>query len=101
SEWDFVKQRALVNKKIPRNAEINMWLDKIEAEVKSVFRSMFISGIVPTSESIKTKLLEGLGISSSQIAAAAKKVDLLRFIQDYIEQSSVSKAKETIKAYKT
>lgn len=98
-EWDFVKQRAVVNRKAPKNAEVNLWLDKIEGEVKSIFRNLFIDGITPTASNVRAKLMEALSITP--VKAPEKKVDFMGFIQEYMEQSKVSKAKETIKSYKT
>jgi len=98
-EWDFTKQRAVANRKSPRNAEVNLWLDKIEGDVKSIFRNLFIDGITPTAVIVREKLLTALGITP--IKAEQKKLDLLGFIEEFMVQSTVSKAKETIKSYKT
>ena len=38
SEWDFSLQNAINSKKYPHNIEINIWLDKVDSEIKSVFR---------------------------------------------------------------
>ena len=39
SEWDYLKQRAIISKKSPSNSEINLWLDKISClEFKTAFR---------------------------------------------------------------
>lgn len=98
TEWDFVKQRALVNKKMPRNADTNLWLDKIDLEVKSIFRNLFIDGVTPTAEIVRGKLLVALAITPQLVV---KKLDLLGFIHEFMDQSAVNKAKETIKSYKT
>ena len=37
-EWDSEKQRAINSKKFPHNSELNIWLDKIDSEIKSIFR---------------------------------------------------------------
>ena len=39
-EWDFDKQRAINSNKYPHNTERNKWLDKIENEIKLVFREI-------------------------------------------------------------
>lgn len=98
AEWDFVKQRALVNKKMPRNADTNLWLDKIDLEVKTIFRNLFIDGVTPTAEIVRSKLLEALAINPQPVT---KKLDLFGFIQEFMDQSTVNKARETIKSYKT
>lgn len=98
-QWDGVKQRALVNRKMPQNAETNLWLDKIDGSVKSIFRNLYIDGITPTAEIVKAKLLEVLSINPQLVTS--KKVNLMGFIQDFMEQSKVNKALETIKSYKT
>lgn len=98
AEWDFVKQRALVNKKMPGNADTNLWLDKIDLEVKTIFRNLFIDGVTPTAEIVRSKLLEALAINPQPVT---KKLDLFGFIQEFMDQSNVNKAKETIKSYKT
>lgn len=98
-EWDFTKQRAVVNRKSPRNAETNLWLDKIEGDVKSIFRNLFIDGITPTAPIVREKLLAALDITP--VKAEQKKLDLLGFIEEFMMQSAVSKTKETIKSYRT
>lgn len=38
TEWDPKRQGAINSKKYPHNTELNIWLDKIDAEIKSVLR---------------------------------------------------------------
>ena len=59
-EWDFSKQRAINSKKYPQNTEINVWLDKIDADIKSVFRAFNLENVSPTPEMIKGKINERL-----------------------------------------
>lgn len=83
---------------MPRNADTNLWLDKIDLEVKSIFRNLFIDGVTPTAEIVRGKLLVALAITPQLVV---KKLDLLGFIHEFMDQSAVNKAKETIKSYKT
>ena len=54
-EWDPSKQRAINSKKYPHNTELNIWLDKVDSEIKSVFRSFNLDNVSPTPEVIKEK----------------------------------------------
>lgn len=98
-EWDFTKQRAISNRRSPGNTETNLWLDKIEGCVKSIFRNLFIDGITPTAPIVREKLLAVLDIAP--VKAQQKKQDLLGFIEEFMVQSAVNKTLETIKSYKT
>jgi hypothetical protein len=60
AEWDKKKQRAMNSKKFPHNSELNVWLDKIDAEIKYVFRAFNLDSISPTPEVIKYKINERL-----------------------------------------
>ena len=57
-EWDSGKQRAINSKKFPYNSELNIWLDKIDSEIKSIFRSFNLDSISPTADLIKNKINE-------------------------------------------
>jgi hypothetical protein len=59
-EWDSSKQRAINNKKYPHNTEINIWLDKVDSEIKSVFRAFNLENISPTPEIIKERIYDKL-----------------------------------------
>jgi hypothetical protein len=52
-EWDSAKQRAINSKKYPKNSELNVWLDKIDTELKSMFRGFNLEKITPSLEMIK------------------------------------------------
>jgi hypothetical protein len=43
-----------------QNSELNVWLDVIDAEIKSVFRGMNLDNASPTAEMIKDKLNQRL-----------------------------------------
>ena len=60
SEWDSSKQRAINSKKYPHNTELNIWLDKVDTEIKSVFRAFNLENISPTQEIIKEKIYDKL-----------------------------------------
>ena len=49
-EWDSSKQRAINSKKYPHNSELNIWLDKIDSDIKSVFRAFNLENISPTGK---------------------------------------------------
>jgi len=99
SEWDFIKQRAMVSKKNPGNSEINMWLDKIAAEFKALFRNLLIDGIVPTEEIVMKALREKLNRNVSAPETKEEKPTLLKFISQYIEECRVLKSANTVKSY--
>jgi hypothetical protein len=48
NEWDSSKQRAINSKKYPHNSVLNIWLEKVETEAKSIFRSFNLNNISPT-----------------------------------------------------
>lgn len=60
AEWDSSKQRAINSKKFPHNTELNIWLDKFDTEIKSVFRAFNLENTSPTPKIIKTKINERL-----------------------------------------
>lgn len=60
AEWDSSKQRAINSKKYPQNTELNVWLDKVDCDIKSVFRSFNIDNASPTFETIKEKINDKL-----------------------------------------
>jgi hypothetical protein len=57
-QWDSIKQRAINLKKFPRNSELNIWLDKIDSEIKSIFRSFILDSISPTADLVRNKINE-------------------------------------------
>jgi len=59
-EWDSSKQRAINSKKYPHNSELNIWLDKIDSDIKSVFRAFNLENISPTPEVIKERINDKL-----------------------------------------
>ena len=95
-EWDSVKQRAINSKKYPHNSELNVWLDKIEAEIKSVFRGLNLDNVSPTPEVIKDKINERLFNKINN-----KVPSLLKFIESYIQVCSQIKNPNTVRTYVT
>ena len=55
-EWDHSKQRAINSKRYPHNSELNIWLDKVDSEIKSVFRAFNLENVSPTLEIVKEKI---------------------------------------------
>jgi site-specific recombinase XerD len=96
NEWDSEKQRAINSKKFPQNGPINTWLDKVDIEIKSIFRSFNIENISPNPNLIREKINERLFSKVSN-----KIPSLLNFIEIYIEESSRIKNPNTVKTYVT
>jgi site-specific recombinase XerD len=96
-EWNSVKQRAIVSRANLVNGEINIWLDKMATEFKSVFRNCMIDGVFPDAQLVMRKIQENLNLVTKPKEI---KVTLLDFIRKYIEDCKNSKAPNTIKSYK-
>lgn len=97
AEWDFTRQRAIVSKKSPGNSDINLWLDKIAADFKALFRNMQIDGGIPTAENMTKGLLEKM--NKTVQAPKEEKVTLMGFIPQFITDSKALKAENTVKSY--
>lgn len=95
-EWDFSKQRAINSKKYPHNTELNIWLDKIDAEIKSLFRAFNIEDITPTPDLIRMKIKEKVFNKID-----TKTPSLLDFIDSYITECSKLKNPNTVRTYIT
>ena len=78
-QWDPKRQRAINSRKYPENTEINLWLDKIESEIKSIFRSLNIDQITPTVRLVKEKMSKRL-----DNAPTPSKYTLFQFIIKYL-----------------
>lgn len=100
-EWDFSKQRAKVSRKNLSNGDINTWLDKMEAEFKSIFRNCLIDEIVPTAGVITQKLQEKLNLNYKSNEPTLVKPSFFKFIEQYIKECAVLKSAGTIKTYNT
>ena len=94
AEWDPSKQRAINSKKYPHNSELNIWLDKVDSEIKSVFRSLNIDNLSPTPEVIKERINEKLFNKVN-----SKIPSLLSFIDSYIQECARIKNPNTVRTY--
>lgn len=96
AEWDSAKQRAINSKKYPHNSELNIWLDKIEMEVKTIFRTYNLDNLSPTPEQIRDQINNKLFLKANK-----KTPTLLSFIASYIEECSKIKNPNTVRTYIT
>jgi site-specific recombinase XerD len=96
--WNSRLQRAVGPKKNIQIGDLNFWLDKIEQEVKNIFRNLKIEGITPTPSLVKEKLSLKL---NNKPEVVAPKMNLFIFIKNYIEGSKTVKRDGTIKGYTT
>jgi len=97
AKWNFDTQRAIGKE----YTDLNYWLDKIEVEVKSIFRNLNIDGIAPTAAIVLDALKEKIDNTPSKPEPIQEKVTLFSFIEKYIEEVKVVRKQETIKAHKT
>jgi len=96
NEWDSGKQRAINSKKFPHNSELNIWLDKIDSEIKSIFRSFNLDNVSPTADLIKNKINERIfKKTTSRIPS------LIDFIASYIKECTKIKNPNTVRTYIT
>ena len=96
NQWDPIRQRAINSRKYPENTEINLWLDKIDSEIKSIFRSFNIDQITPTVQLIKLKLHEKLNNAPTKSL-----YNLFEFIEMFIQECTGLKNPNTVKTYRT
>lgn len=96
NKWDFENQRAKSTKKDLASADINDWLDKIEKEVKHIFRTLKYDGIQPTTGLVKQELNK---ILKDQPVEA--KMSLFKFIENYIQMTKAIRSHSTFKSYRT
>ena len=96
NQWDPIRQRAINSRKFPENTEINLWLDKIDSEIKSIFRSFNIDQITPTVQLVKHKLHEKLNN-----APTPSMYNLFEFIEMYLLECKGLKNPNTVKTYHT
>lgn len=95
-EWDSSKQRAINSKKYPHNSELNIWLDKLEMEVKTIFRAFNLDNISPTTDRIREQIYIKLFNKANK-----NNPSLLKFIESYIEECSRIKNPNTVRTYVT
>ena len=95
-EWENKKQRAINSKKYPHNTELNIWLDKIDSEIKSIFRGFNLDSVSPTADLVRNKINERVfKKTSSRIPS------LIYFIDSYINESAKIKNPNTVRTYIT
>jgi len=95
-EWDSKKQRAINSKKYPHNTDLNMWLDKMDNEIKAVFREINYEKKQLAKEQILRRINQRLFNKTSN-----KIPSLLEFIDSFIKESSKIKSSSTVKTYVT
>ncbi len=95
AKWDTSKQRAINSKRYPENTELNLWLDKLDNTIKSIFRNFNLDNITPTTQLVRDKLDENLNNKPS------RKKNLFEFIELYVQESEKVKNINTTKTYKT
>ncbi len=95
-EWDSSKQRAINSKKYPHNTELNTWLDKMENDIKLVFREINYEKKSLSKEQIIRRINQKLYNKSSN-----KNPPLLEFIDAYIKESFKTKTRATVNTYVT
>ena len=96
AQWDSTKQRAINSKKFPHNNELNIWLDKIDTEVKSLFRGFNLDNVSPTADLVRNIINERIfKKTSSRIPS------LIDFIDNYIQEGSKIKNPNTVRTYIT
>ena len=96
AQWDSGKQRAINSKKYPQNSELNIWLDRIDTEIKSIFRSFNLDSISPTGDLIKNKINERIFKKTT-----SRLPSLIDFIDSYIQECSKIKNPNTVRTYIT
>ncbi len=96
NQWNPTRQRAINSKKYPENTEINLWLDKIEGEIKSIFRTFNIDQITPTVQLVKHKLHEKLNNTPTP-----SMYNLFEFVEMFVQECTGIKNPNTVKTYRT
>lgn len=99
SEWDFEKQRTKVSRKNLGNSDINLWLDKMANEFKSIFRNLLIDNIEPIPILVMKKMQENLNLIPKPAEQEVKKQTLIPFIKQYIIEAKNIKSITTVKSY--
>lgn len=100
-DWDFDKQRAKVTRRNLSDADINMWLDKMTIDFKTIFRNCLIEEREPTAILLTQKLQEKLNLNNKHTVTPLHKETLFSFIEKYIYECSTHKSTSTIKTYES
>lgn len=99
-EWDFTTQRTKANKRNIGNGDINMWLDKMSNEFKSIFRNCMLDGRFPDAVYMMQKLQENLNMISKPKQEEKIPLTFFTFIDLYIKECESTKSIATVKSYK-
>ena len=100
-DWDFDKQRAKISRRNLSDGDINIWLDKMTIEFKTIFRNCLMDSVEPTAKVITDKLLEKLNLFNTPPVIITPKETLFSFIEKYIQECSTYKSISTIETYQS
>lgn len=95
--WNPEKQRAKETKKFPEYPEFNTRLNNFETGINTAFRKLLNDGIQPNNSNLK----DALEAEISGNLIQGKRLSLLKFIENYIEESKAHKKEGTVKVYNT
>lgn len=95
--WNVEKQRAKETKQFREYPEFNARLNNFETAINTAFRKLLNNGIQPNN----TILKEAFEAELSGNILQGKKLTLLQFIENYIEESKAHKKEGTVKVYTT
>ena len=95
--WNVEKQRAKETKQFREYPEFNARLNNFETAINTAFRKLLNNGIHPNN----TILKEAFEAELSGNILQGKKLTLLQFIENYIEESKAHKKEGTVKVYTT
>lgn len=85
-EWDFKRQRVIVNRKNLSASTTNIFLDRITTEFKNIFRELLIQYDLPKASLVAEKLF--LKIHDPllpKLKVVEKEITFFQFIEKYIE----------------
>lgn len=100
NDWDFNRQRAIVNRKNLSASTTNHFLDKMVTEFKNVFRELLIVSGFPKADMVTSELLKKIDEDfRPKIETPKIKLTFFRFIENYIDESKALKGSETVKTY--
>ncbi|MBV4356293.1 site-specific integrase [Pinibacter aurantiacus] len=98
-EWDDIKQRAIISKRVVGNSDLNLWLDKMATAFKTVFRSFLLDGKIPSATELRDRTEEVLNIKVVAASTKIKITSLIEFTKKFIEEYKSLRAPNTIKSY--
>ena len=102
ADWDFQRQRVHVTRKNLSASTTNMFLDRMVAIFKNVFRDLLVTYDLPKATLVTEKVLE---IVDAPFNAAKNKEQpkairtFYKFIENYIEECKGIKTVATVKTY--